>query len=294
MEVINWKDTFFDDGDRIVLSPNELGVPGLAMFGKETYMKATSPLQLHFHENCFELIFVVKGTLSFYSEGHCSKFSGGDVFINFPDEIHGTASEPFTMHEIIWFQLDISNPCNFLFLESDWAKYIINNLYKIQHRVIKSEKIDYFVIKQCFSLFYNSYDINCIYQAVSLLVSFLHRLFVYDRQSQFKLTPDIGRAVDHILNNIAENLSLSDLAELGNLSLSHFKQKFKYEMGITPREFINQQKIEAAKEMLLEQRSVTDVAMDLGFSSSNYFSVVFKQFTMLSPTEFILKHLQKK
>lgn len=58
-------------------------------------------------------------------------------------------------------------------------------------------------------------------------------------------------------------------------------------MGITPREYINSLKVEYAKNMLLDENyNITDVAFDLNFSSSNYFSSVFKQFTGFTPSQY--------
>ena len=45
--------------------------------------------------------------------------------------------------------------------------------------------------------------------------------------------------------------------------------------------------VELARQLLLEGRSVTDVAMELGFSSSNYFSSVFRRYTAMSPTQYL-------
>ena len=61
----------------------------------------------------------------------------------------------------------------------------------------------------------------------------------------------------------------------------------KIQMGTNPRSFINYHKIEAAKKLLLDGQSVTDTAMELSFSSSNYFSAVFRRYTSLSPTEYV-------
>ena len=58
------------------------------------------------------------------------------------------------------------------------------------------------------------------------------------------------------------------------------------EMGTSPRDFVNFHKVEAAKNLLLEGHSVTDVAMELSFSSSNYFSSVFRRYTSFSPTQY--------
>jgi AraC-like DNA-binding protein len=61
-------------------------------------------------------------------------------------------------------------------------------------------------------------------------------------------------------------------------------------MGIAPHEFILRCKVETAKKFLRDQnRNVTDTAMELGFSSSQYFATVFKRFTQQTPLEFCTK-----
>ena len=85
---------------------------------------------------------------------------------------------------------------------------------------------------------------------------------------------------------------MEHLAQIANMSVSHFKQKFKSQMGLPPREFINAERIRAAESMLLEGFSVVDTAMELGFSSSNYFAVVFRRHLGRSPREFIKEKSQ--
>jgi AraC-like DNA-binding protein len=58
-------------------------------------------------------------------------------------------------------------------------------------------------------------------------------------------------------------------------------------MGVAPHEFILRCKMDEAKRLLThEGRSVTETAMALGFSSSQYFATVFKRFTQQTPVEF--------
>ena len=89
-------------------------------------------------------------------------------------------------------------------------------------------------------------------------------------------------------------LGLEELAELAGLSLSGFKQKFRRETGITPREYINLLKIEKAKALLRAGSSVTETAFSLDFSSSSYFSVLFKQMEDMSPSEYVRLHGKKQ
>ena len=110
------------------------------------------------------------------------------------------------------------------------------------------------------------------------------------RHESLHRSPLIARIVERIKSDPGGNYSLSDLADEAGLSLSRFKTKFKAQMGIAPHEFILRCKVDAAKKFLLEQnRNVTNTAMELGFSSSQYFATVFKRFTQQTPVEFCTK-----
>src|SRR5699024_2076536 len=89
---------------------------------------------------------------------------------------------------------------------------------------------------------------------------FLHLLIESADKEQLRLSPDISRTLDYILENICERLSLETLASLANLSCSQYKQKFKKQLGVSPRHFINQQKVEYSKSLLLQGMSVTEIA----------------------------------
>ena len=76
------------------------------------------------------------------------------------------------------------------------------------------------------------------------------------------------------------------MAEVAGLSVSHFKARFRRETGLPPREFILREKIRLAREALGKGHgTVTDIAFELGFSSSQYFATVFKRYTGQSPRQ---------
>lgn len=113
----------------------------------------------------------------------------------------------------------------------------------------------------------------------------------FSDQTAFRLTPDIGFAMNYILDHITEPLTLDEVARQVYLSTSQFKQKFKKQLGISPRQFINSQKIEYAKSLLDEGSSVEAASNALNFSNSSYFTSVFKKFCSYTPTEY--KNAQK-
>lgn len=281
---INWRDDYYCSKQRIVLTSRQLKIPGLRTFGVDTMQFAIKPLEPHYHEDSFEITYVTKGVISFHVNGVEYRVNGGDAFIAFPNEVHSTNEIPLSLGQIYWLQLDVSNPSNFLYLDEHAAVPLIENLKKIKHHNIRTDN------KEIRNILVKAFDLASSsgneYMVASYITIYLHLLINFSKEVHFPLTPDIGKALDYIMDNITSDLELDEISEYCLLSTSHFKQKFKNQMGISPRNFINQQKVEYAKSLLPECTSITDVSMALGFSSSNYFSVVFKKYTSYTPLEY--------
>ena len=191
-----------------------------------------------------------------------------------------------SLHQMYWFQLDVSQLDQFLFMYPSVSGKIIKQLQSLPARVIKMKAGTEESLHEVFSDIASGTELGRI-KASTMLGVLLCQIIENADTPTFRLTPDIGRTMDYILEHIQEELPMEDLGKYALLSVSRFKQKFKSEVGISPRSFINFHKIEAAKKMLQDGHSVTDTAMELAFSSSNYFSAVFRRYTSLSPTEYI-------
>lgn len=282
---VRWQDDYYVSKERIVFTNQQLKIPGLRTLGLHTMQSAAAPLVPHFHENCFEITFVTKGTIQFYVDHSEYKANGGDAFIAFPSEIHSTNEIPMSVGEIYWLQLDISDSSNFLFLNQTAAESLIQQLQNIPHHNIRTDNKDVRkILEKVFPLAFTPGNEVLI---ASYLTVYLYFLLDFSNKTQFPLTPDIGSSLTYILDNITSDITLEELADHCHLSPSHFKQKFKNEMGISPRNFINQQKIEHAKTLLLENYSITQISMILGFSTSSYFATAFKKYTSYTPSEYI-------
>lgn len=287
---IAWYDPPTNTKDRKVLVSEQMQIPALRMFGYHTTTHAIPALQLHYHKDSFEFTYLVRGNTVFTSEGKTYPITGGDVFMVYPNEVHDSGSMPMGLHQMYWFQLEINDPEHFLFLPPQQARELIQMLRSIPHHVIKADPHESNNLLS--AIFRDLWDGTLLrrMEAAHLLTFFLYRMVEFGGKTQFTLTPDIGRVTEYILEHIGEELPMADLARIALLSESRFKEKFKRQMGTSPRDFVNYHKVAAAKILLLEGRSVTDVAMDLGFSSSNYFSSVFRRYTACAPSEYPARH----
>ena len=104
-------------------------------------------------------------------------------------------------------------------------------------------------------------------------------------ESDRRVTPDIRRVLEHIETALGQSVAVEALAAVARISPSRFKAKFKEQIGVPPAEYAIRRKVEQAREWLKQGRSVTAVAFDLGFSTSQYFATTFKRVTSLRPRE---------
>lgn len=122
------------------------------------------------------------------------------------------------------------------------------------------------------------------------LINFLDYLVeVRFRPESFELyhTGTMLNITRYIREHLEEELSLEHLAGLSGLSLSHFKRRFKKEIGVPPKDYIHREKIKCSRSLLQKPgTSVTRISAELGYSSSQYFSKVFKKYAGCTPTEY--------
>lgn len=97
----------------------------------------------------------------------------------------------------------------------------------------------------------------------------------------------INQSIDYIMQHLDEVLTLDTIANQFHFSKYYFSRMFKEETGESVYAFIKRCRInQSAVDMKLKRaKSITDIGLDYGYSSSNY-SSVFKQHRMISPAAF--------
>lgn len=104
---------------------------------------------------------------------------------------------------------------------------------------------------------------------------------------------DTAHAIEEQLQRIAfSDGSIEHIANKLNLSRSQCSKIFTKVYGISPRQYTTQLKLNRAKKLLVStNRSVEDIAYELGFNSSSHFCRQFRHGTGMSPNQFRPKHM---
>jgi AraC family transcriptional regulator len=93
--------------------------------------------------------------------------------------------------------------------------------------------------------------------------------------------------MERMETEIERDLGLRVLASDVGLSPSHLSAVFVAVAGVTPHRWLLRRRVERAIELLTRtRRSITEIALSCGFSSSQHFSTVFKAQEGCTPTDF--------
>ena len=123
---------------------------------------------------------------------------------------------------------------------------------------------------------------NLQYHMVLDYTSLVQKLKQGSRYDKF-----IRNIIRYIREHLTDDLSVETMAKDLYVNRTYLSTKFKKETGYTLTEYIQMQRIDKAKELLLQtDRSILEIATYLGFSSQGYFQNVFKKQTGLTPKEF--------
>ncbi|MBD2432005.1 MULTISPECIES: helix-turn-helix domain-containing protein [Fischerella] len=94
----------------------------------------------------------------------------------------------------------------------------------------------------------------------------------------------LSQVLEYINEHLNQDIKLADLAQLLGMSQFHFSHLFKQSMGTAPYQYLLQQRIERAKQLLKQtDQSIMEIAFLCGFNSHSHLSKQFRQLTGMTP-----------
>jgi AraC-like DNA-binding protein len=269
----------------------------------ETHQQADKVL-LQFHEPV--LASMIEGKKVMHLHGHQAfSFLPGESLILPADEImcidfpeaqmnNPTRCSAMSINtEKIAEVVDIMNSSSPRIDNNEW-KYADYNFHFTNDAAINQ------IIQRLFFLFtedHPSKDVFVDFMLKELIIRILRANYkeIYTEQAlQLSGNNRIAFVINYIRKNLDKPLTISELSGKAYMSESHFHRVFKNELGISPVDFINNERIKLATRLLSDPTiSIKEVYMRCGFDSRSYFNRMFRKKQQLSPTQFQAKYAQE-
>jgi AraC-like DNA-binding protein len=277
---------------RGIFGPKDFQLPGMVMFGRYQYAASRSGLAPHSHRQAIEICFLERGEQTYRVNGLLYRLRGNDQFFTLPGEVHDTANLPQERGILYWVILKLEPARKLLGLSEAQAELLKSELRRMPTRHFRGHADCARILGEIDGLLEGGQNQGADllrYRRLRLQALLLQYLTLTIRGSRLGLlgsaSPLMQRLLHYIDSHLGDPIQVSMLAKVARLSESRCKMRFKREIGVPPAEFWLRKKIEKAV-VLLKTRSVTEVAFDLGFSSSQYFATVFKRYTLVNPSQF--------
>ena len=164
------------------------------------------------------------------------------------------------------------------------GKYVLSALKQLQYLMTEDIR-------------HKDYWVNLKIEELILccLQSNMYDTLVNSYKENCSINHPMAHAINYIKENLSSTIDMKVLADKVCMSQSTFFRQFKLHFGTTPIKFIHVQRIEKAKDLLLNSKlSVSQIGYKLGYSSPSYFTSQFERIVFQSPSQFRKESISRK
>ncbi len=251
------------------------------------------PLGRHRHEEAFEICYVYRGHVDWWAEKKVYEVPHHHLYVTQPDEWHGGVDSVLHPCELFWIGVAVPAHGTWPGLSAAETRTVHARLSGIRERVFPAPT----EITSRYRAILAEHRDRGTHAELAARAE-LHGLLVavlraYDRHEAGRIV-EVERisaatqaAMEFAGSHLAQDIGVSEMARAAKWSVSRFHSRFVRETGETPAEWLRRQRVLRAKQLLLTtRRSVTTLAHELGFPSSQYFATVFSRYTGLTPSAY--------
>jgi AraC family transcriptional regulator, 4-hydroxyphenylacetate 3-monooxygenase operon regulatory protein len=281
-------------------------LPGLKTVG---YWDARGKQEwgLDWHRNeGIELTFLETGRVPFAVDGTAHPLQADDLAITRPWQCHRVGDPHISVGRLHWVILDVGVrrpnqdwrwPAWFILSKEDIER--LTDLLRHNEQPVWPATRE---IRYNFQQIAQTLDKESQSSVLSRLTVHLNELFLNVLEMlhyrKIELNPKLSsgkRTVEWFLRefsthakNLKDHWTVADMASQCGLGVTAFTQYCREIVNMTPTQFLNHQRIDEAIAYIRThpEASITDAALELGFSSSQYFATVFKQVKGCTPKAF--------
>lgn len=265
-------------------------------------MEDISYYPIHMHDSAIEIICVLDGVVNISDSALNHKLSAGDVYIFNAKDPHKliTVSEN---NIILTVHIDI-NYYKRYYKRLDLMYFICDSFINREQLVVELRFLR-FLLAQIYTEYRTKEAKDSLLESLSKeLLSFLMEQFQYYTYSKSKENSyDIVRRletnardpynnriydiIDYIYANFRSKIRLEDIANLEFLSVCYLSRYIKKACGLSFSELVNIARCEEAERLLgSTDRTVDEIALDVGFANRKHLATYYKNWFRMTPTEY--------
>lgn len=252
---------------------------------------------LHWHDE-MEIVLVQEGSLEINIDLEIFQAHEGDIVILKPCTLHGfkQLEQYSAVYHTILFQMsilsnNISDACAMKYFNP-----FLENRYAYS-KVISGSDEDGEKIRKCLEGLIHSYKTkNDFYELEikSQLFHLFYLLFTHTFEKKNTVSGvrsdtvyNVKLILDYISEHYTEIITIEELAEMLHFSPQYFMRFFKKYTGMTCLDYINDYRLNTAARLLLEtNKSVSEIAEEVGLRNVSYFNRLFKRKYEMTPREY--------
>ena len=232
----------------------------------------------------YQLIYILKGKYHVIINGKSFIAEKGNVILFKPDEVQDYSYYKKDLTHAYWVHFS-GHECERIFSECNLSDV---HIISLSH----TSEIEYLLGKLCY--YYHLEGNQCASICNGLLISVLGLVGHYSQSSEIRYSRInsknqalISSVVSRIKQNEIFEMNVAKCAEFCNMSPAHFTRKFKELVGVSPQDFITKSKLERAQQLLFyTDKSISEIAIEVGYNDPNYFSRIFKKTFQMTPKEY--------
>jgi len=277
-----------DTPNRRVVDLTGEGLPEIPVLGMNRSIKTTEGSVFHRH-SCLEITYCARGSVKFDCGGRAYPIIPGSVFISTPADAHRLRGNPKGA-KIYWIFLKLPKRGEpFFGLNRAESKYLADALKSLPNKAFPAPEYVGRCYERLFALM-DSEKPGTVARRLKLRAAAVDLVIALVEAGDSALTNDCDvrfRAlVDKMRRNPTKAFSMTEAASELQCSPNTVRAMFHRYIGLPPQSFMLKCRIRRAGDLLKKgEMSVTDIAFELGFSSSQNFAIRFRQETGMSPTE---------
>ena len=249
-------------------------------------------IEPHVH-NHYELFYLNKGSCNFFIKSHFYNLVPGSVLLippNTTHSVHYTSKQQSVRTVILFREEDVIFP-NTQFIYDTLAER--KNTYILQIPAMYQVHVEHILQNMEAEQRFNDERVSpamlslCLIQLIIIIKRFSQDIDASLLDELHTTNRQLSLAATFIKKNFNQKISLNDIAEASGFSPNYLSRKFKEDTGIGVHEYLTFVRLnKAAIELAHTDHTITEVALNNGFSDANYFKDAFHKDFGLSPRDY--------